>query len=1149
VRAALDFANSALQWAKLLPVFAGARLRLAWLSRSPEHRHAIEVIRNSALFDAEYYTSRYQDVKRSGVVPLAHYVAWGTAEGRSPHILFSPEFYRQHHPRSSGTNDLVRWIERGAAEGFAPHPLFDVQFYLRNNPAATDSGMDPLTHFLRNGGPQGLDPHPLFDSSFYSGRNPRIAQDGVNPLVHYLRDGHHKEGCSPHPLFDESFYCRQNTQVAQGDTPPLLHYVRHGTHEDYAPHPLFDGQYYLSRYPDVGESGLNPLAHYIEHGASALRHPHPLFDTEYYCAQTSSAMVPNFNPLLHYIEEGGRRGLNPYPLFDSQFYVEQCQDFDAARMTPLEHYLRHGALDGKNPHPLFDSSFYLEQNPDVMNAGTNPLVHYVKHGVDEGRCPNPWFDPAWYVKEYPEVARAGVDPLIHYLQQGAAQGKNPHPMFQTAWYLEANPDVASAGANPLVHYLRYGWAEGRLTRSDGRRALTVAPVGSQSAAETAKTVSPAVSQDIEVLRPLFDVPFYVKQCPELAQGRVNPYQHYLTRGAGEGRDPHPLFDTSFYLANNPDVALAGGNPLLHFAQYGGFEGRDPHPLFDASYYLETYRDVAKLGINPLVHYLRYGYAEGRQPNPMFDSGYYLQSNPDVRESKLNPLVHFIESGAREGRNPHPAFDVRSYLEHYPDIATSGINPLTHYFGPPTPRMAPTPPPAVALPRKNPQPGRYTVEALNPSDEAQPFRTCPTILCVTHVSPFPPRAGNEYAEYRIFDYMERHGYRIVLLLSSLPGEELTDEQFRVLCDRFPYSILCGHDGLVQHRLPDGATVLNELAGAVPQPLGPELGEDLDTDPQERTLVGQERTFCHDFLARLALHLEATLSPCIVLSEYIFHTRFLPLVRSGSLKVIETIDMFSSKRQKVIQFGVADTFGVTPVQERMRLLRADLILSCQRTETQAFADLVPERPVLEVPFDFDIADQMQPSQGPIIFYVASDNLPNTKGFADFLNLAWPVILREVPDAELLVAGKICRTVKQPAENVRLLGQVDNLRPLYEKAKLTINPAVAGTGMKIKTAEALSYLRPVVNWPAGVDGFPPELTALCPTARSWPEFADHVIAILRSPTTDWFSDEQKLRIRHLLSPDTIYAPLLKYFDSFCERQKISRRGMAGAAARSAR
>jgi hypothetical protein len=858
-----------------------------------------------------------------------------------------------------------------------------------------------------------------------------------------------------------------------------------------------------------------------------------LFDVGYYMRQGRDVEKSGIPPLAHYFLWGAAEGRNPHPLFDAVFYLEQCAGLDIGHMTPLEHYLCSGWKEGKDPHALFSSSLYLQQNSDVARSGMNPLVHYLIHGWQEGRWHHPWFDAGWYLRQYPDVAEDGANPLVHYLLWGATEGRDPGPLFDTDWYLATYPGVRDSGLNPLVHYLRFGSREGRATRPVEDRRTNRAIDQHQRFSE-----SPTESRcEIELIRPFFDLDYYIRQCPELELMDMSPMEHYLKTGAAQHKDPHLLFDTSFYLENNPDVAQGGMNPLAHYAIAGGCEGRDPHPLFDSSYYLETYRDVAKSGLNPLLHYLRAGAREGRCPNKLFDGVYYLRSNSDVMSSAVNPLVHFIECGAVERRRPHPAFDIALYLEQHPELTKSGINPLIHYFEVRESREVSTPAPVVA-PGKSPQGERFIVEALDGYGQGYPdFHPARTILCVTHVPPYPPRAGNEYAEYRQLDYLERHGYRIVIAFSPLPGEEISREQFHAICDRFPYTILCGRDGLVQHRLPEGQEILNALDGVGLSPLGAELREEHIEDSQERWLINTERTFCHDFLARLAIHLEASLSPCILLSMYIFQTRFLPIITRKSLKVIDTIDMFSTTQRKVIEFGVKHTLNLTADQERQRLLRADLILACQHTEAEEFTALVPERRVLEVPFDFDVVEAAPVPLGSKILYVASDNALNTKGLHDFLHLAWPIILKEAPASELMIAGRICRTVSRAPEGVRLLGVVDNLQPLYEQAKLTINPAVAGTGMKIKTAESLSHLRPVVGWPAGVDGFRPELADLCLTARDWPQFAGDVLSILRSPRQEWFSAEQKNEIRRLLSPDTIYEPLLRLLDTYSEQQNLAR------------
>lgn len=647
----------------------------------------------------------------------------------------------------------------------------------------------------------------------------------------------------------------------------------------------------------------------------------------------------------------------------------------------------------------------------------------------------------------------------------------------------------------------------------------------------------AIERDVRPIESLFDEAFYRKQCPELESSGMHAQEHYLTIGAHQGKNPHPLFDTSYYLMTQPDVREAGLNPLLHFLQFGWREGRDPHPLFHMAYYVKRYPHVAQADINPLLHYVNVGSSEGLSPNPMFDSGYYLESNPDVRGTGANALAHFIEHGVAEARNPHRAFNTLQYLTEHPDVRESGLNPLIHYFrNDRADERQSRPNRSHAPPLQKRLDGLFAVERLHPAVRPlSSFESGRTVLCVSHVPPYPVRAGNEYGEYRQLAYLETHGYRIVLALCPLPGDELSYDKMRVLCERFPHTIVCGRDGTLFHALPDGDAVVQMLDGTRPEPLPYEIGEDLEPDSGEIALINLEREFCNDFLARLAIHLESALAPCVVLSQYIFQTRFLPFIGSNSLKVIQTHDMFSTTQRKVVQMGVTDILKLTSGQERRRLLRADAILSCQHNEALEFIDLVPERTVLEIPLDFDVADRVAPAEGSKILYVASDNPLNTKGLRDFLTIAWPLILKNVPEAELLVVGKICRTVEFAPENVHLLGLVDRLEPLYEQARVTINPSVAGTGLKIKNAEALSRFRPVVSWPSGVDGFQPELAELCQVAYDWPEFAGQVVRILRDPRKDWFSTEQRSRIRDLLSADTIYEPVLQYLDAYCERNEI--------------
>jgi glycosyltransferase involved in cell wall biosynthesis len=174
---------------------------------------------------------------------------------------------------------------------------------------------------------------------------------------------------------------------------------------------------------------------------------------------------------------------------------------------------------------LFDAAFYRDNTPEIAARGVDPVEHFITDGWRQGRQPNRYFDTNWYLQQNPDVARAGANPLRHYIVIGEAEGRAPSPIFDLAWY--ATRHRAEAGKTLLAHFLR--------RRFDG-------------------SVSPVAE---------FDAAFYLARYPDVAEARVDPFEHYLLYGYREGRDPSPDFDTRFYLHRYLDGEL-DQNPLLHF---------------------------------------------------------------------------------------------------------------------------------------------------------------------------------------------------------------------------------------------------------------------------------------------------------------------------------------------------------------------------------------------------------------------------------------------------------------------------------------------------------------------------------------------------------------------------------------------------------
>lgn len=77
-----------------------------------------EVIKESNLFDSQWYLEHYPDVLESGMNPIVHYLKFGASEGRDPSPYFSSSLYLRANPDvwESGLNPLLHYIRYGRQE-------------------------------------------------------------------------------------------------------------------------------------------------------------------------------------------------------------------------------------------------------------------------------------------------------------------------------------------------------------------------------------------------------------------------------------------------------------------------------------------------------------------------------------------------------------------------------------------------------------------------------------------------------------------------------------------------------------------------------------------------------------------------------------------------------------------------------------------------------------------------------------------------------------------------------------------------------------------------------------------------------------------------------------------------------------------------
>ena len=135
---------------------------------------------------------------------------------------------------------------------------------------------------------------------------------------------------------------------------------------------------------------------------------------------------------------------------------------------------------------------------------------------------------------------------------------------------------------------------------------------------------------------------------------------------------------------------------------------------------------------------------------------------------------------------------------------------------------------------------------------------------------------------------------------------------------------------------------------------------------------------------------------------------------------------------------------------------------------------------------------------------DYPPNADAATYLLSTIAPLIRKEIPDLEVVIAGRnpsadliaLART----SERVSVTGGVPDLRPYLEGAAAFVAPLRFASGMQNKILEAMAMELPVVTTPVAADGLrvegaeaPPVLVADDPR-----EIASHIAAIVHDPLT---------------------------------------------------
>jgi hypothetical protein len=205
--------------------------------------------------------------------------------------------------------------------------------------------------------------------------------------------------------------------------------------------------------------------------------------------------------------------------------------------------------------------------------------------------------------------------------------------------------------------------------------------------------------------------------------------------------------------------------------------------------------------------------------------------------------------------------------------------------------------------------------------------------------------------------------------------------------------------------------------------------------------------------------------IVVANYVWFSGVLEALPDTVLKVIDTHDVFGDRHLRFLERGMApEWYFTTLAEERRGLARAHVAIAIQDDEARYLQGLMQGTRTRVATIGYLSPARRVPSRPrgksakPVLGYFGSGNPFNVASISEFA--AGVRANRAIRDScRFVLAGSICRVLPE-LEPFEILGPVDRAADFYAQVDCAINPMKGGTGLKIKTLEALSFGKAVAG-----------------------------------------------------------------------------------------
>ncbi len=302
------------------------------------------------------------------------------------------------------------------------------------------------------------------------------------------------------------------------------------------------------------------------------------------------------------------------------------------------------------------------------------------------------------------------------------------------------------------------------------------------------------------------------------------------------------------------------------------------------------------------------------------------------------------------------------------------------------------------------------------------------LVTSPVPSHPQNHGNRARVFALCKELQARGYKVHFLYGGLEG--LTATQERDLRAEWDHVYILPKDAITRKRSHRSHYLIDDWYPAAV------------TDMVKRILSIWDVRIC--------------------LANYVWFSGWLDVVPRHIPRFIDTHDIFGNRHKALKRDGLLPNwFYTTPKEEAKALARASTVLAIQEEEAKIFARLT-KTDVDTLGF-FDTPHYLpalsaKNRQKLRVGYIASNNPINQNAMAG-LNESLAKYPQLADRCDFFLAGPICTTGPGEDSQFTRLGFVPSVEDFYSDMDVILNPNIGGTGLKIKSVEALRYGRPLL------------------------------------------------------------------------------------------